>query len=407
MIKKFKVQNSKFKALDTNGSILAVFVIMMTVLSAFLLAAASLTLENRMSINRTYNQDVALNIAEAGINKALWELKVDNLSYTGETGNASISGGEFDVAVTQIDANNDYITSTAYVPSKANPKYKKAIRIKIADTPTTTNPAFSYAIQAGVGGIDVGGSSDVHGSLYSNGNITVSGAGSKVEDPGDAWAVGTIYDPKNNIVGTKTQGAPSVALPTINLDQWRSLASAGGTITGDYSPPATGSYTDLGPKEITGNVSMSNSNQEVNLTGPLYIQGNLNISGGTWKLDDSFGSNGTIVLVDGQINITGGEFQGNSQGSYILFISTNIANTKSSSAISFTGSGNGENLALYAYSGSMYLAGSGTITAMTGQTLYLAGSGGIDYKSGLKSQQFAGGPGGTWEVKEWEEITPP
>ncbi len=419
MTEKFQISNScpsgrrvKFQIRNRSGSILAVFVILMTVLSAFILAAATLTLENRVSISRTYQQDVALNIAEAGINKALWELRGHSPSYTGETGNASISGGEFDVAVTTIDANNDYVTSTAYVPSKANPKYKKAIRIKISDTPTTTNPAFSYAIQAGAGGIWAEGSTHVEGSLYSNSSITTQGSSVNIESPGNAWAVTTITDggcPQHcGIHGTKTSGANPVVMPAIDLNQWKSLAQAGGTITdSNYSPPSSGSFTNLGPKEFTGSsFSMSSSDQKVNLTGPLYIHGNLNISGGTWKLDDSFGSNGTIVIVDGQINISGNaEFQGNSSGSYILFISTNIANTKSSPAISFTGHGTAENLALYAYNGSMYLAGSGTIVAMTGQTLYL-NSGDIEYESGLKSEQFAGGPGGTWEVKEWQEISP-
>ncbi len=407
MSRQFKIQNSKLKIqLNERGSILAVFVIMLTVLSAFLLAAASLSLENRMSIARTYQQDIALNIAEAGVNRALWELRGADPSYTGETNNTSIDGGAFDVAVTSIDANSDYIVATAYVPSKANAKYKKAIKVKITDTPTTTNPAFSYAIQAGAGGINVGGSSDVRGNLYSNGPINVSGASATVSDPGNAWAVTTISDPKGGIKGTKHPGAVPVQLPTIDLNQWKSLASAGGTISGDYSPPATGSYTNLGPKEITGSMSVG-SNQKVNLTGPLYIHGNLTVSGGGWKLDDSFGSYGTIVLVDGQINITGGDFYGNSSGSYILFISNNGGNSQGSgSAIYYRGNASGENLALYAYQGAMTLEGSGEITAMTGQTLFLNGGGEIDYKSGLASTQFAGGPGGTWAVKEWQEISP-
>lgn len=401
-------RNIRFKDIRNNrGSIIAVFVIMLTVLSTFLLAATALSLENRLSISRSYQKNIALNIAEAGVNKAIWELKGHNTTYTGEMTNSSVSGGQFDVTVTSIDSSNKYIVATAYVPTKAAPKFKKAIRVKVSDTPVTTNPSFSYAIQAGAGGIDIGGSSDIHGSLYSNGAITVSGASAKVESPGDAWAVTTITDPKGDIKGAKHPGAASVPLPTIDLNQWRALASAGGTVTGDYSPPATGSDTNLGPKEITGNMSMTNGNQKVNLMGPLYIHGDLTVSGGSWKLDNSFNTNGTIVLVDGQINISGGEFSGNSSGAYILFISTSIANAKSAgSAIYYRGGANGEKLALYAYNGAMTLAGSGEIVAMSGQTLFMDGSGEIEYERGLGSTQFAGGPGGTWVIKEWQEITP-
>ncbi len=396
---------------NNHGSIIAVFVIMMTVLSTFLLAAYALSLENRLSIARSYQKNIALNIAEAGINKALWELKGHNLSYTGETSNSSVSGGQFDVIVAPIDPGNKYITATAYVPSKANPKFKKAIKVKISDKPVTENASFNYAIQAGSGGISVTGNADVHGSMYSNGGINVSASAANIEDPGNVWAVGSISDTHNAIHGTKTSPASPVELPQINLDTWKSLAQAGGTISGNYSPPSSGTYTDLGPKEITGDLDMTSANQKINLKGPLYIHGNLSISGGYWKIDDSLGSSGTIVIVDGTISITAGanksDFRGNSGGAYLLFISTSTANTEGNSAISYTGGANAEELALYAYNGSMKFSGSGDIVAMTGQTLFLSGGGEIHYKSGLASTSFAGGPGGTWTIKEWQEITPP
>lgn len=396
---------------NSRGSIIAIFVIMLTVLSTFLLAASAFSLENRLSITRSYNKNIALNIAEAGINKAIWELKGHNLSYTGETANSSVSGGQFDVIVTPIDPGNKYITATAYVPTKANPKYKKAIKVKISDKPVMENASFNYAIQAGSGGIFVTGNAEVSGSLYSNGGISVSASAANIYNLGNVWAVGSISDTHTAIHGVKTSPASPVDLPQINIDMWKNLAAAGGTISGNYSPPSIGTYTDLGPKEITGNLDMTSANQKINLKGPLYIHGDLTISGGYWKIDDSLGSNGTIVIVDGTISVTAGanksDFKGNSSGAYLLFISTNTANTEGNSAISYTGGADAEELALYAYNGSMKFSGSGDIVAMTGQTLYLSGGGSIHYKSGLASTSFAGGPGGTWAIKEWQEITPP
>ncbi|MDO8507849.1 MAG: hypothetical protein Q7S53_04785 [bacterium] len=396
---------------NSRGSIIAVFVIMLTVLSSFLLAAAALSLENRLSVSRSYQKNIALNIAEAGVNKAMWELKGHNLSYSGETGNSSISGGEFDVTVTPIDPGNKYIISTAYVPTKANPKFKKAIKVKISDKPVTENASFNYAIQAGSGGIFVTGNAEVEGSLYSNGGISVSAASANIHDRGDAWAVGSISDPHDTIDGVKTSPASPVDLPQIDLNSWKNIARAGGTISGNYSPPSTGTYTDLGPKEIVGDMNMSSTSQKINLLGPLYIHGNLTLTGGYWKIDDSMGSNGTIVIVDGKIDIGAGstksKFLSNSSNAYILFISTSTENSEGSSAIGFTGGLEAEKLALYAYYGSMKFSGGGKIVAMTGQTLYLTGGGKIDYESGLANVNFAGGPGGTWSIKEWQEITPP
>src|SRR3972149_8366831 len=176
---------------NQKGSILASFTIILTILTSVLLYAASTSLANKVGIERTINNALAMGIAEGGAEKALWELKQG--SYTGETGSSDIQGGQFDVTVTDIDATNKYITSTAYVPSKANPKYKKKVKVKVSATPSNTDISFGYAMQAGNGGMNIGGGSEIEGSLYSNGNIVVSGSAT-VKDPGNAWAVGTITD---------------------------------------------------------------------------------------------------------------------------------------------------------------------------------------------------------------------
>lgn len=389
---------------NQRGSIAATFAIILTILTSVLLYSASASLANKIGIERSVNNALAMGIAEGGAEKALWKLKQG--SYTGETESSDIPGGQFDVAVS-VSGNERTITVVSYVPSKASPKYKKSVKVKVTDEPTTENASFNYAIQAGAGGIDVGGSSEVHGNLYSNGGISVTGSKAEVHDPGDAWAVATITDPLGGIKGAKHPGAAPATLPTLNIESWKNMAKAGGTITGDYSPPATGTFTDLGPTEITGSVSMSNGQRKVNVMGPIYIHGDLTITGGEWKLDDSFGTNSTIVLVDGTISVNGGGFFKNASGGYLLFVSTNTASTRNSPAINFVGNPGGDNLALYAYNGAMRLTGSGKIIAMTGQTLFIDGSGVIDYDEGLASTVFSGGPGGTWNVIEWQEIKAP
>lgn len=384
---------------------LASFVIVLSVLSSILLYAAAASLANRVGIENTYNKTVALNVAEGGIEKALWNIKQGNTAS--ETDCTDIPGGQFDYEITGA-GNIKTIIATSYVPSKANPKHKKKIKVKVTDQPAVYGTNFSYALQAGEGGIHVSGNSEVNGNLYSNGIIELTTAAAKVKNPGDVWAAGAIIDPFSGISGEKNSPADMVPLPELDLNAWRSIAHDGGVITGDYSPPGDGTFTDLGPVEITGDVSMSSTSQKINLKGPVYIHGNLTISGGTWKMDDAFGENGTVVLVDGQINITAGvgkaAFESNSEDSYILFVSASTANTEGNSAISFTGNASAEKLVLYAYYGSMKFTGSGTIVAMTGETLYITGGGEINYKSGLASSNFASGPGGIWKVMEWQEI---
>ncbi|PIZ01074.1 hypothetical protein COY62_00380 [bacterium (Candidatus Howlettbacteria) CG_4_10_14_0_8_um_filter_40_9] len=388
---------------NQQGSVLIGSILVLILVLSFALTLTTTVMVNSIYVQRSYQNIAAMSYAEASIEKTMWELN----NATTPTCNPSCSFGsdaEVDVDVTNIDSDNKEITATAYAPNKANYKTKKIVKIKISATPDTFGIAFNYAIQAGVGGIDIKGSSEVKGNLYSNGNITVANP-AHVKEPGDAWAVGIISDPSDRIDGTKTAGAPSVPLPHIDLQAWKDLASSGGTVAGDYSPPNSGSFTDLGPKEITGNVSMSTSGQKINLFDPLYIHGNLTISGGDWKLDDSMESNGTIVLVDGVISVSGSaKFSKNSNGQYILFVSTNTANTSANPAINFTGSVDVKSAAFYAYNGSMKFSGSGEIIAMTGQTLFIEGNGEIEYKSGLASANFGGGPGGIWRMKSWQQL---
>jgi len=384
---------------NQKGTILVAAIIIMTILMGLGAGLVTLALNLSVTTKKSFERIQAISLSEAGIEKTMWELN-NGVSPTC-TNVCNLGSGQFKVTITDIDTENKEIESIGYIPSFSNPKIQKAVTVRISASPNSEGISLSYAIQAGTGGIEVGGSSEVIGNLYSNGNISVSGS-AKVVDPGETWAVGAIADTKKT-AGPDHPGSPSVPLPSINTEMWKSLAEEGGTITGDYSPPNTGSYTDIGPKKITGDFSMSSSKQKINLLGPLYIQGDLTISGGEVKLDDSFGTKGTIVLVDGEIKISGGDFYGNASGAYILFISTNTANTSSNPAISYTGSANGQKIGLFAPNGAIKISGSGKIVAMTGKTLFISGNGKIEYESGMASTQFSGGPGGRWVRKWWKE----
>lgn len=393
----------KFKIKNQKGSVLIGSILVLILVLGFALTLTTTVMVNSIYVQRSYQNISAISYAEAAIEKTMWELN----SATAPTCDPSCTFGsdaEVDLAVTDIDSDNKEITATAYAPNKANYKTKKIVKIKVSATPDTSSIAFNYALQAGTGGIVVKGSSEVEGNLYSNGNISVLNP-AKVESPGNVWAVGTISDPSGGILGTKTAGAPTVPLPQIDIQAWKDLSSTGGTIAGDYSPTNSGSFTDIGPKEITGSVSMSSSGQKINLLGPLYIHGDLTLSGGEWKLDNSMGTNGTIVLVDGKINISGtAKFSTNSFNTYILFVSTNTSIDENSPAIKFTGSADVKSAAFYAYNGAMKFTGSGELIAMTGQTLYIEGNGEIEYKSGLASASFGGGPSGIWKMKSWQQL---
>ena len=342
---------------------------------------------------------VAQSLCDAGVEKAMWKLNQTGGSYTGET-DINMTTGTLDIAITNIDAENKSVLATAYVPNKTAPKVTREVKAKISATPNEQSVSFNYAIQGGAGGIVVAGSSRVEGNLYSNGGITVGGS---AYVNGDAAAHTTVSpNPNPKISGTITEGVPTVPLPSVDIDAWKAYAEGGGTITGNYSVPS--GTTNLGPKKITGNFDMFGSGKTLNLTGPLWIQGNMSFGGSDAKvkLSDIFGSKGTVIIVDGTVTIAGSgpKFVTNASGGYIMVVST----SSSGSAITYAGSGDSDTVVMYALNGGMTLAGSGEIVAMCANTLTLAGSGEIKYKSGLASAIFTSGPGGSWQIKEWQVV---
>jgi len=395
---KLKKINSK----NQKGSILIGSILVMVLLLGLAISLTSLTIVTSIATKRSYQNLIAVSQAEAVIEKTMWELNSGQTPSC--TPSCSFSDADVNLTITDVGGNNKDLVVEAFVPNQINYKAKRKVKVRISDTPDIFGIAFNYALQAGTGGIYVSSSSKVEGNIYSNADVSITNP-AKVKDPGNVWAVGSISDPSNGIHGSKNPGATSTSLPPFDTNAWQSLAQAGGIITGDYSPPSNGQYTNLGPKEITGNFTMTNTNQKINLSGPLYIHGDLNISGGTWKIDNSLGSNGTVVLVDGKINISGNaDFKKNTYKTYILFASTNTANTSANPAISFQGNVEAKNTAFYALNGAMKFTGSGEIVSMTGKTLYIEGNGEVEYKEGLASASFGGGPGGVWAKKTWQKL---
>ncbi|MBI4777637.1 hypothetical protein HY792_01740 [Candidatus Desantisbacteria bacterium] len=67
-------------------------------------------------------KSVAFNLAEAGIEKAIWHLKKGNIDYKGE--DSLLGNGRFRVKVDEKD-DRIFITSTGYIPNQ------KEIRVKV------------------------------------------------------------------------------------------------------------------------------------------------------------------------------------------------------------------------------------------------------------------------------------
>lgn len=337
-------------------------------------------------------REQATTLAEAGVEKAVWQLNETIGSYTGETDTALGTTGTFTTTITDKSPTLKTITATGYVPNSSTPRAKRTIKVDILVSSSTVT--FRYAVQIGAGGLSMANSSIIHGNVYSNANIVGSGS-STIE--GDAYAAGTITTPDPFVTGLKFENQPQTGLPTVDYQFWRDAAN----INNDEvtcSPTCTISTSgDFGPKRYIGNLHITN-NVILTMKGPVHVTGNFTISQGgtTIKLDDSFGSNGTVLIMDGIVSYNqGGSFVPTNAipKGYILVITSSDANPAAEISQS------GATAVFYALEGTAKLSQTADVTSIVAKQLQMSQSAELTFDSGLASAQFTTGPGGSWQIK--------
>lgn len=133
------------------------------------------------SSNASVMDEKALNLAEAGVDKAIVAIN-KNENYSGE--DSQFGDGEFSVSVTSKDANTKLIESKGFIPSQDHPKAKKQVKIQAIKG---LNIPFLYGIQAGAGGLTTSNQVDIKGNIYSNNSITF---GDSNITTGNVWVAG-------------------------------------------------------------------------------------------------------------------------------------------------------------------------------------------------------------------------
>jgi hypothetical protein len=192
-----------------------------------------------------------------------------------------------------------------------------------------------------------------------------------------------------------------------NIVSWQQEAESGGTTSGNVTLSGSGT-TSIGPRKITGNVSVGGSTT-LNVTGTLWIQGDLSIGGsGSMKLDASYGSGSGVVIVDGRVTIAGSSpvTGSGTPGSYIMVISNSDCPTSSTcgsnNAISITGAAGA--VILVAQNGTISFSGSASAKQATGYHIKLSGNTNVTYEEGIANLDFSSGPSATWGISSWREI---
>lgn len=114
------------------GSALLAAIIFIVALGTLASAFLYNILATNSSFKRTSNLQVAFNLAEAGIDKALAELSRSPSLYSGEE-DTPLGEGTFSVSVltSEKDAREMFIISTGYVPHSLEPKAKRMVKVTI------------------------------------------------------------------------------------------------------------------------------------------------------------------------------------------------------------------------------------------------------------------------------------
>ena len=191
----------KFKNPKNGGQISVLALLFLAVILITTLIILSSLSFFQYNSNKSFLSEKTFAIAEAGINKAIYQLNQTAGSYYGETDSA-FGEGTFTVTVTDLGSSNKLVTSTAYIPNRTNPKSTKTVSIQT--NPSSQNVQFRYGVQVGYGGLVMTGSSGIIGNVYSNGSIDGTGT---VSITGDAWVAGgtSLIADQQNITQTQDQ----------------------------------------------------------------------------------------------------------------------------------------------------------------------------------------------------------
>jgi hypothetical protein len=379
--------------------------------------------------------------AEAGSEDSYYRIKTNKQRSFPKIYN--INGATADVSLTTIGVNEQEIYSRGDVDG--------IIRNTIKDIIVTNGFSFNFAVQVGVGGIDMYNGSAVIGNVYSGGairghnnspsnyNYVVGSAVSagptglidQVHATSSAYA-NTISNSTvdkdayyqtisnttvggNSYPGSSNQPQVAFPIPDSLINQWQNEAEAGGVITTPCPYTISASVT-IGPQKINCDVLISGNSTVVTLTGPVWVKGNLTLrNSAVVKVADSVGnksipiiandpsnqaSKGKIVLEN---NTSFYGSTGNPDSHVLLVSQNNSAETGGSNLAIEVQNGATGNLLIYASHGEIELQNNVTLREVTAYQLTLINNAQVLYSIGLAQPLFTSGPGGTWKIRKWRE----
>jgi len=402
--------------LSKNGVALIMVYVLILVLAVLGTVFFSRTASEHSIATISANSTRAFWLAEAGINRALWELNNGDGNWTGwqdvgsdtKTLQNSLGGsGDFSVSVVDFSTDNPQITSIGFFPNITAPdSSNRTIEVMALHTSgslfdyaafgdadmTMSGQAETDSYDSEIGGYNEGGNIGENGDVATNGDIAASG---QVYIGGNAntGPEGT-FEEEDYVAGEIThESDETLSLITVP-DALLSLPS-GGNITSTQTINA-GDYK-------FDSIDLSGENK-VTIIGPsnIYLTsgGSLELSGQSEVIISDASTGAVNIYADGDVTISGQGVanQTTIPSNFIIF-----GTGTGSRDITFTGQADFYG-AIYAPTAEMTISGQGELFgAFSGESVTMSGQAKIHYDEALGRLDLGLGSG-RFIIQSWQEI---
>lgn len=299
-----------------------IFALLITSISLLLLIPyASRVLADLKLTSIINNSTLALNLAEAGVERALWEMAWNDNTFSGFTSTPSYTSGiltgytysilvnsfqdstnkivgDYDISAwVSLDEKSATVTGTGYVPNRAHYEAKRTIKA------TYVKNNFNRAIGAcGTDGITLGKNSKVDSYTSDNGGTYAT---TQANSDGDIATNGPINIPNNTYVyGNANPGKdyPFSSQPVGVTGSWGTLQAP---LVYDPIPAETLSAERASGLAALGHgvITESESGSYTRTGDNLVVDKTVTLTGGSYYFKSITVNNGGNIIVNGQSTI--------------------------------------------------------------------------------------------------------
>ncbi len=264
-----------------NGAVLMLTLIIMSTVTVITVAFIDQVFIKTKRSGNNLNSSKAFWIAEAGIQKSIYELKISNIFRENPTTvSGNFAGGTYSVSI--VKNNDQYTLTSVGVLNNIDRTITQTVVILNNNYPDGIPDAFNYSIYVR-GNLQLGNTtgSSIQGNLMSGGSINV----------GNGWAI------NGNI-----QSNAQIDFPYADFNAYEDFISenygASHVINGNFTFADNQTYTGL--YYVNGNVDFG---RNVTLNGGVVSEGTVNLRHSD-NLTINSNPNEPAIISEGNINIS-------------------------------------------------------------------------------------------------------